>query len=328
MKLCTLLLRVTRLATLPSLLLGFTGISARADMVLTSTALDQGLTLSTFASGFPFNGGGVGPLGVAFLPTGGVLVSDYPGNVRLFASDSNGQNASGAPVSQNFGYANAVDIAQVGGKIYMTQQGAGTLVQINPDGTLNHVIATGMPSATGMIADPTTGHLFVSTVGSNVIYNVDPIAMTKTVFVQASADGLALSADASTLYGEVYGHILAWNTRTGTQVFDSGAIPGSPDGTAIGAGRFAGDLFVNTNGGQLYEINQTTLAQTLLGDGGSRGDFVTVDPTNDTLLLTQTDRLLRLSGASFQPTPEPASWALFGCGIAGVTMLRKIRKAQ
>jgi len=59
---------------------------------------------------------------------------------------------------------------------------------------------------------------------------------------------------------------------------------------------------VNTNSGTLIEINQTTMAQTVLAIGGSRGDFVTVDPTNDTLLITQTDRIIRLSGATFTPS--------------------------
>ncbi|MDQ2710731.1 MAG: hypothetical protein M3Y72_03345 [Acidobacteriota bacterium] len=99
-------------------------------------------------------------------------MSDAPGNVRLFPTDVDGQSASVAPVAQNFGYANALDIAQAGGNIYMAQQGAGNVVQINASGTLNQVVATGMPQATGMIADPKTGHLFVSTIGSNVIYNV------------------------------------------------------------------------------------------------------------------------------------------------------------
>jgi hypothetical protein len=52
-------------------------------------------------------------------------------------------------------------------------------------------------------------------------------------------------------------------------------------------------------------------------------DFVTVDPTNDTLLITQTDRLIRLSGASLTTTtPEPSYlWLLIG-GIAALAVFR------
>jgi sugar lactone lactonase YvrE len=285
--------------------------------------MSQGLTLSTFASGFP-SSSSVGPLGIAFVPNGTVLVSDYPGNVRVFPNDTDGQNAAGAPVAQNYGGANAVDLAQLGGNIYMTRQGIGDLVQINNSGTFNQVIVTGMPAATGMVADPLNGALYVSTVGNGVIYKVDPIAKTKSAFVNASADGLTISGDDSTIYGEVGGHILGWNVISATQVFDSGLIAGGPDGAAVGAGLFAGELFVNTNSGQLFEINLATHAQTLIGTGGTRGDFVTVDTTNDTLLLTQTDRILRLTGASFS-TPEPGYLVLLAVGLAAMAILRARR---
>jgi len=321
--------QLRRLASLAAYAFVLTGICAslRADMTLTAAGVAQGLTLSTFATGFP-SSSSVGPLGVAFLPTGAVLASDYPGNVRIFPNDTDGQNAAAIPVAQNYGFSNAIDLAQVGGNIYMTRQGIGDLVQINNNGTFNQVIATGMPAATGMVADPLTGHLFISTLGNNVIWNVDPVAKTKTAFVNASADGLTISADDSIVYGEVNGHILGWRAITGVQVFDSGIIPGGPDGTAIGAGLFAGELFVNTNGGQLIEINQATLAQTVLGTGGSRGDFVTVDTTNDTLLITQTDRILRLTGAQFTTVPEPGYMGLLACGLAGLAVLRRRRVSR
>ncbi len=69
-----------------------------------------------------------------------------------------------------------------------------------------------------------------------------------------------------------------FNAVTGAQVFDSGFIPDGIDGTAIGYGNLAGNIFVNTNGGTVFEVNLTTNAQTLIASGGSRGDFVTVDP--------------------------------------------------
>ncbi len=63
-----------------------------------------------------------------------------------------------------------------------------------------------------------------------------------------------------------------------------------------------------SDGGTLYEINLNTGSQTLIASGGSRGDFVTVDPSNDTLLITQTDRIQRLNGATFT-VPEPSTLA-------------------
>src|SRR5262249_52086748 len=155
---------------------------------------------------------------------------------------------------------------------------------------------------------PTNGHLFAATLNNNIIYDIDPVAKTKSVFVNASADGLSVSPDSTILYAAATnGHILGFNIATKAQVFDSGAIPGGVDGTAAGVGPIFGQyIFANTNGGQVYEVNLTTLAQTLIATGGSRGDYVTVDPSNSTLLITQTDRIMRLSGASLVAVPEPS----------------------
>jgi hypothetical protein len=291
-----------------------------ASLTLTPAGMAQGLSLTTFASGFPSAdaGGGTfgGPLGIAFPTTGGVLVSDLPGNVRLFPNDLDGQNAASAPIGHNYGSANAVGLAQVGSNIYMTAQALGDLVQINNNGTFNQIILTGLSVPVGLIADPFNGHLFVGAAGSSLIYDVDPIAKTKTPFVSnLTADGLSLSPDGTTLYAkDVTGHIFGFNTTTKAQVFDSGFIPGGIDGIAVGTGLFSGLIFANTNGGTVVEVNLNTLAQTTIATGGSRGDFATVDPSTNTLLLTQTDSIVRLNGASFT-IPEPSSLVLGGLAL-------------
>ncbi len=88
---------------------------AQAQLTLTPAGTALGLGLTTFATGFP-NAFNVGPLGIAFPNAGGVLVSDYPGNVRLFPTDTNGQNAASVPVAQNYGQSNALGLANDGGK--------------------------------------------------------------------------------------------------------------------------------------------------------------------------------------------------------------------
>lgn len=303
-----------------------------ASLSLTAAGTADGFAISTFASGFPTSGS-IGPLGIAFTSTGGVLVTDYPGNVRLFATDTDGQTAAAAPVGQSYGFSNAVGLAQVGANIYMTQQGNASVVQINPTGTFNQLIVGGIPSATGIVADPANGHLFVSQGGFSGagIFDVNPLTKTFSLFVPATGiDGLTISADGSTLYGAnaFTGHILGWNTATGTLVFDSGFIPGGIDGSALGTGTLAGNIFVNTNSGTVFEVNLTTLAQTLIATGGSRGDFVMVDPSNGSLLLTQSgeiDRLTAPAGGGFGgggTVPEPSSLLLLGSGLAGLATWR------
>jgi hypothetical protein len=320
----------------------FNIISAQADPVtLALTPAGTALfTQSTFADNFPnaFCGpgsGNCGPLGIAFPTSGGVMVTDYPGNVRVFPTDTDNQNAATVPVAQSYGQANAVGLATSGGNIYMTQQsaGAGNLVQLNNNGTFNQSIISGsLPAATGITTDPNTGHFYVSTLGNNTIWNVDPIAKTQTAFVSASADGLTINAAGTILYGEVGGHILGWNTTTGLQIFDSGFINGA-DGVAIGAsGSLAGQLFVNTNFGQVVDVDIATLTQTVIATGGTRGDFVTVDPLNDTLLLTQSDDIVRLTpiNGSLEGgnTPIPAALPLFASGIGVIGLLARRRKRK
>src|SRR6266446_1981540 len=293
-----------RLAFLLLFLLA-TGLSGtvHADLTLTPAGVAAGFTLTTFATNFPNTGaGGTGPVGITF-PGSGVMVSDWPGNVRVFPSHADGQDAGAVPATA-YGVANAVGLAQIGGKLYMAQNPMSRVVQLNPDGTLNQVIV-GVFCATGLVADPLTGHLFVSSgCSGGGIVEVDPVAKTATAFNSVLSDGLALSSDGLTLYAadvSTHQHIFGFDTTTKAQVFDSGVIS-AVDGTALGAGSLAGKIFVNTNFGEVWEVDLATSAQTLIASGGSRGDFVTVDPSDRTLLVTQSDRILRLhppAGGSF-----------------------------
>jgi hypothetical protein len=267
-------------------------------LTLTQAGIDLGLSLSTFADGFPSQSG-AGPSGIAFPSGGGVLVSDVPGNVRLFPADTDGQHAPDAPVGQTYGFLNAVGLAQVGDNIYMTQFLLGTVVQINTDGTFNQVIVNGLRSPTGMIANPANGHLFVSLFDSGRIVDVDPIARTVSPFADdvGMADGFALSADGSTLYTgrRVDGHIIGFDTQTQQEVFDSGLV-GEAAGIAVGTGSLAGNLYVNTLSGTVIEVNLAQPdQQVVVASDGSRGAYVTIDPNDGSALLTQTDTIERLT---------------------------------
>ena len=321
----------TRIVALILMASWLAGREARAGLTLTSAATQAGFGLSVFASGFPSNGG-AGPVGIAFTGSGGVLVTDVTGILRVFATDTDGQTAASASVAQNYGVNNAIGLAQVGNNYYMTQQGNSDLVQVNANGTFNQVIVTGLPFATGVVADPINGHLFVSTpTTNNSIYEIDPIAKTKTVLETGTyVDGLTLSSDGKLLYGASNnGHIYGFSTTTGARIFDSGFIANGVDGAALGTGSLLGNIFVNTNFGTVYEVNLATLATTQIASGGSRGDFVTVD-SNGTLLLTQTDSIYRLTapaGGGFGSVPEPSSILLVGMGCVG-TLIQARRKAR
>jgi RHS repeat-associated protein len=277
-------------------------------LALTAAALDAGFSLTDFVHAVP-GAQGIGPLGIAFPASGGVLSSSNTGDVRLFPTDTDGQNAAGIPATQHYGVGKAFDMAQAGSTIYMTQRDTGAIIQLNDDGTFNQTIVTGLTSPHGIVINPTNGHLIVSSFSSNNVYDVDPVAKTASVLFHASLDGITISPDGSALYGaaapqgtdHVYGYSLSPGS-VGNQVFDSGLVAGDPDGSALGVGTLAGNIFANTNQGTVVEINLQTKAQTTIASGGSRGDFVTVDPNDGSLLLTQSDEIVRLRppiGASF-----------------------------
>ena len=79
----------------------------------------------------------------------------------------------------------------------------------------------------------------------------------------------------------------------------------NPDGISVGQGPLSGNLYVNTNNGDLYEIAIATAQSTLIATSGSRGDFVNAH-TDNSLLVTQTYVLSRLTpplGGSFTGVP-------------------------
>jgi sugar lactone lactonase YvrE len=285
--------------------------------VLTLTPAGQalGLTLSTFASGFPnapTPTGNVGPLGIAFPAPGGVLVTDGNGGVYRFPTDADGQSAASTPVTADYSTANAFGLTQFGGNLYMTQQAAGQVVQVNDDGALIQSITSTPAGATGIIPDPFTGHLFVSVIGPTTgsfggILDVDPVNHTYRVFSTTPVDGMALSADGSLLYAASGYDVLGFNTANGQKVFDTGALltTGFTDSIALGAGSLAGNLFVDTQAGTVIEYNLSTAATEVLASGGSRGDFVAVDPNNGTLLVTQSDSVMRIGGSFLIPPNSP-----------------------
>jgi hypothetical protein len=269
---------------------------------LTAAGRAAGFGLSTFATGFPEQSGHVGPWGMAFPARGGVLVSDAVGNVRLFPSDTDGQDAATVPpVSGALAPVGPAGMARVGPNVYLMMTGPNQVVQLNDTGTVRRVVAS-VPSPLGVAVDPLDGHLFVSSFNSK-IYDVNPVNGTVSVFLDLGADGLDFDPSAGILYAATYGRVRGFNITTKAMVFDSGTIAGGPDGIALGTGPVAGDLFANTNGGTVVEVNLATAAQTIIASGGSRGDFVSVDSNNGTLLVTQSDRIMRLIPGVFVIPP-------------------------
>jgi hypothetical protein len=290
--------------------------------------------ITVFADGFP-NGGGDGPFGVAFTKAGGVLVGQaFTTNVYGFATDTDGQHASGATLVNSgnvfLGMIQTADKAHIYGANYSN----GSIVELNQDGSLNRVVTSGLPSGlAGLVINPNTGHLLVSDQNSGHIWDVNPTTGAASVFLNEEGDGLSIAGN--TLYVAHRGTqaVQGFDLTTKALVFDSGSIAGGIDGNAAGFGALAGKIIVNMNNGTVVMVDIATKSQTTIANGGGRGDFVYVDPNDGSLLLINGLEIDRLSipGGSFVPpsetaTPEPSTLVLACTGLVGLLGYRARRR--
>src|SRR5262249_46535274 len=119
-------------------------------LTLTPAATARGFSLSLFADGW--GSVSIGPLGIAFPKSGGVIVSDFQGNVRVFPTNSDGQHANLIkPVT--YGFVTA-DLDVVGDRIFMAvNTGPRGVVELNPDGTTKQTIVATPGQVYGLIAN-------------------------------------------------------------------------------------------------------------------------------------------------------------------------------
>jgi hypothetical protein len=279
-----------------ALVLGAT--PANASLSLTAAGIADNFTLSKFFT--PTNNNGqYYDLSNAPLSDGTLVGVDDSAGTLLKFNDVDGQTQASALASHTF--SGVVNTARAGGVTYASVLGGGYFSVANNLAT-TPVPVTGVPgtfqAGYGLWANPVTGHLLAASAAAG-LWDIDPVSGV-AVLIDGSRiyDGVTVSPDGKTAYGESNGHIYGFDISNLASIpppFDSGLLPGSPDGTGvISGGSLNGDVIVNANDGTVGLLNPNTHSYTIIASGGTRGDFASADPSNGTLFLAEFDATWRL----------------------------------
>lgn len=306
-------------------------IDASAALTLNAVGIADGFLLSTF---YTDSNVAYGLLG-AVSPSAGVLIgSGYGRNTIFKFNDVDGQAFGSALLAVPAG-GTPTGIATAGGKVYVGLLG-GNYYSVDTNTLALTAVAFNSPvnAYYGLWGNQTNGHLVAGT--SQGLLDLNPLTGGVTLVGNpgGNIDGVTVSPDGKIAYVEdnsssLFGYSLT-SPIPSVPVFSVTGMAGGPDGTGIIAGGvFDGDIIVNNNDGTVGLINHLTGVETIIADGGARGDLVSPDNSDGTLLLSTSDTMYRLSCGpncsigSVGNVPEPATVGLMVFGLAGVWLQRR-----
>jgi hypothetical protein len=300
--------------------------AANATLTLTASGVTDGFTLTTY---FSEPTSYYGLLGMGTTSSGQVVAAGYGNDTLNLLNDTDGQTASTILKSVSLsGIGLAYSVATVGGNTYFATGGGGAYYKVNTTTLALTPLALKTPVTPylGLWANQVTGDLISSSYSGLV--DINPITgAVHVITTLAGFDGVTVSPDGKTVYGEYGGNIYAYDIASGTLLASYSGGGHAPDGTGvISGGTFNGDIIVNNNDGTVGMINPGTGIETIIATGGTRGDFVSPDLTNGTLFLASADaeERLKLAGASIggggggNGVPEPGMMLLCGIALAGL----------
>ena len=283
--------------------------SAQAGLSLTPDGVSRGFTLTTIASNFPFiptlTGG---PFGV-FYSTSGLLVTDgADSSVRLFKKDCDGQDASTnrptAFYADGLGPLGMTEAHLHGKPKYYLITSPGGVFQINADGTPIQKVLTvpGNFKFADIAFDPHFGVLLATAAacGDDIdfscggIFSIDPVAKTSTeIAPNFSVTGLQVDAS-----DNIFINFFFFGTIWFNPDFSIKSIFPLPEAESLvlGTGTLADHIFLWDHNGELWEQNLDGSDLAMIASGGELNPIATADPHNGSLVFTDHDKVVRLSG--------------------------------
>ena len=335
-----------------TLFIAATQTPASATLALNATGVSDGFTLTLAIGGFSTTSYGsytISSLGVA---ANGNLIAPATGGPTYVFADTDNQTLANALTTATLPGGNGFVMATANNTVYGAQALGGGYYTFNANGTVGSAIpVSGATQWFGLWGNPANGHLLASAdVG---LIDIDPTNGNYTVVDPLTgyhADGVTVSPDGKFAYiadyinDEVRGFSLTngGGYYYGQSIYNSGYLGHGSDGMGVLAGTcaLAGQIVVNNNDGTVGLINPSASGETVIASGGSRGDFVSADTNNGTLLLSQDEQINRLkaptgctiataaTGGGTTDVPEPAGTALLGIALAGVARLRRSRHGE
>jgi hypothetical protein len=275
----------------------------------------NGAAATPFATGFTANHRGIGPVGVAFDPSGRVYISAQR-HVYRFGSRGGRAEAASRLNQRPYGLSVAGLAFGTDGRLYAARYRAfpllGDVVELDPrDGSVVRTLVDDVPCPVGLAVDPVSGDLFYSTVEcergvKRIRRPASDRPAVSTYLDELFVDGMTFGPD-GTLYIAHSTDIGGANVSAvaGTAAPDAGTRrPLSPmpgvDGTALAVPDRAGDpppfVIINRNNGRITKLDLRSGQRTDLVTGATRGDLIAVGP-DGCMYATMSTEVLRVTNA-------------------------------
>jgi len=302
---------------------------AWAALTLTAEGVADGFSLSRF---YADPGAYYGLIGAVNAPGSFAIGSGYArGQIYKF-NDVDGQ-AFGTALASVATPGTPTGIATTGSHVYVGTLG-GSYYSVNTTTLALTPLSLASPvnAYYGLWGNATNGHLLAGTYQG--LLDIDPVggAVVQVGNPGGNIDGVTVSPNGTIAYIEtnssaIYGYSLT-SVNPHAPVFSVTGLAHGPDGTGvISGGAFDGDIVVNNNDGTVGLINHVTGLETIIANGGARGDLVAPDLSNGTLFLSAADATYRLScgpGCAIGSTvPEPGTASMVSVGLIGLWFWRR-----